>query len=42
MNLSCGGFGGAPAQLSSTSYLMGDFLSPCETKEVVGAGFYVG
>jgi hypothetical protein len=42
MNSSYGGFGGAPAQLSSTNHLMGDFPSPCETKEVVGAGFRVG
>jgi hypothetical protein len=41
INLSYSGFRGAPTQLSSTSYLMGDFLSPYETKEVVGASFYI-
>jgi hypothetical protein len=42
INLSYSGFRGAPAQLSSTSYLISDFLSSYETKEVVGASFYVG
>jgi hypothetical protein len=42
MNLSYSGFGGAPAQLSSTNYLIGNFLSPYKKKEVVGASFYIG
>jgi hypothetical protein len=42
INSSCSGFRGAPAQLSSTNYLIGDFLSPYEKKEVVGASFYIG
>jgi hypothetical protein len=42
MNSSYSSFRGAPTQLSSTSYLIGNFLSPYETKEVVGASFYIG
>jgi hypothetical protein len=42
MNSSCNSFGGAPTQLSSTNYLIGDFLSPYKKKEVVGASFYIG
>jgi hypothetical protein len=42
INSSCSSFRGTPTQLSSTNYLIGDFLSPCEKKEVVGASFYVG
>jgi hypothetical protein len=38
---SCDGFRDAPAQLSPTSHVIGDFLSPCERKEVVGASFNV-
>jgi hypothetical protein len=39
MNSSYSSFRGAPTQLSSTNHLIGNFLSPYETKEVVEASF---